>query len=149
MYASAVTRALLCFNAGVEIGQILFVLGVIGSLWIVKVGGRLHSSNVSENACSLAPAGSGLCHWLDRLVLDVPPNRILLDIKINIQVRVRTGANSDVTYGMYTNVNYVFNDRYSALLGYRLLDIDYDKSGFVFDAKLDAVMWTLKSECKT
>ena len=50
------------------------------------------------------------------------------------------GVNSDLTYGMAANFNYRFNDRFSLVFGYRVLDIDYDKDGFVFDAKLDGLL---------
>ena len=36
------------------------------------------------------------------------------------------GANSDILCSMATNVNYVFNDTWSAVFGYRLLDIGHD-----------------------
>jgi len=50
------------------------------------------------------------------------------------------GVNSEMTYGFASNLNYVFNDRYSAIFGYRMLDIEYDKDGFVFDAKMDGLL---------
>jgi len=50
------------------------------------------------------------------------------------------GVNSDLTYGMAANFNYLFNDRFSLVFGYRMLDIDYDKDGFVFDAKMDGLL---------
>ena len=50
------------------------------------------------------------------------------------------GVNSDLTYAFASNMNYVFNDTYSAIFGYRMLDMDYDKDGFVFDAKMDGLL---------
>jgi len=50
------------------------------------------------------------------------------------------GLNSDITYAFGSNLNYVFNDKYSAIFGYRMLDVDYDKGGFVFDAKMDGLL---------
>lgn len=53
------------------------------------------------------------------------------------------GANSDVTYALSTNLNYLFNDTWSGIFGYRLLDIDYDQGGFVYDAKQDGLLFGL------
>ncbi len=53
------------------------------------------------------------------------------------------GVNSDFTYSMATNLNYLFNDTWSAIFGYRLLDIDYDKDGFLYDAKQDGLLFGL------
>ncbi|UCD87111.1 MAG: hypothetical protein JSV01_04920 [Desulfobacterales bacterium] len=50
------------------------------------------------------------------------------------------GVNSDFTYAFLSNVNYAFNDRYSAIFGYRMLDVEYDKGGFLFDAKMDGLL---------
>jgi hypothetical protein len=50
------------------------------------------------------------------------------------------GVNSDFTYAFASNLNYVFNDRYSAIFGYRMLDVEYDKGGFLFDAKMDGLL---------
>jgi hypothetical protein len=41
---------------------------------------------------------------------------------------------------MAANFNYMFNDRYSLIFGYRLLDIEYDKDDFVFDVKMDGLL---------
>ncbi len=50
------------------------------------------------------------------------------------------GVNSDFTYAFFSNLNYAFNDRYSAIFGYRMLDVEYDKGGFLFDAKMDGLL---------
>ena len=50
------------------------------------------------------------------------------------------GVNSDFTYAVLTNLNYTFNDTYSAIFGYRMIDIEYDKNDFVFDAKMDGLV---------
>jgi hypothetical protein len=53
------------------------------------------------------------------------------------------GANSDMTYAIFTNLNYLFNETWSGIFGYRLLDIDYDKDDFIYDAKLDGLVFGL------
>ncbi len=46
------------------------------------------------------------------------------------------GAGSDFTWSAQATLNYIFTDRLSASLGYKVLDVDYDHDGHVFDARL-------------
>jgi len=46
------------------------------------------------------------------------------------------GAGSDLSVSALATVNYVFSDRLSASAGYKLLDVDYDHGGHVYDAHL-------------
>lgn len=46
------------------------------------------------------------------------------------------GAGSDLTWSALATVNYAFNDRFSASLGYKALDVDYDHGGHVYDTRL-------------
>jgi hypothetical protein len=46
------------------------------------------------------------------------------------------GAGSDLTWSALATVNYVFNDRLSASLGYKVLDVDYAHDGHVYDTRL-------------
>ena len=43
------------------------------------------------------------------------------------------GVSSDLTYQIYGGVGYSFKEWFSAELGYRVLDVDYDDDGFVYD----------------
>lgn len=43
------------------------------------------------------------------------------------------GGGSDLTYQLMLGANWAFSDRFSAKLGYRLLDWDYDHDGTVWD----------------
>lgn len=46
------------------------------------------------------------------------------------------GAGSDLTWSALATVNYVLNDRFSVSAGYKVLDVDYDRNGHVYDARL-------------
>lgn len=46
------------------------------------------------------------------------------------------GAGSDLTWSAMATVNYAFSDRFSASVGYKVLDVDYDHDGHVFDTRL-------------
>jgi len=43
------------------------------------------------------------------------------------------GVSSDLTYQIYGGIGYRFKEWFSAELGYRVLDVDYDDDGFVYD----------------
>jgi len=46
------------------------------------------------------------------------------------------GAGSDLTWSALATVNYVFSDRLSASVGYKVLDVDYKHGGHVYDTRL-------------
>lgn len=46
------------------------------------------------------------------------------------------GAGSDLTWSALATVNYVFSERLSASVGYKVLDVDYDHKGYVYDTRL-------------
>ena len=46
------------------------------------------------------------------------------------------GAGSDLTWSALATVNYTFNDHFSASVGYKVLDVDYDHDGHVYDTQL-------------
>lgn len=46
------------------------------------------------------------------------------------------GAGSDLTWSALATVNYVFTDHLSASVGYKVLDVDYNHDGHVYDTQL-------------
>lgn len=46
------------------------------------------------------------------------------------------GAGSEFSWSAMATVNYVFNSQLSASLGYKVLDVDYDHDGHVYDTQL-------------
>lgn len=46
------------------------------------------------------------------------------------------GAGSELTWSAMATVNYVVNDHLSASVGYKVLDVDYDHHGHVYDSRL-------------
>jgi hypothetical protein len=46
------------------------------------------------------------------------------------------GAGSDLTWSAMATVNYVFSERLSASMGYKVLDVDFDHDGHVYDTRL-------------
>lgn len=46
------------------------------------------------------------------------------------------GAGSDLTWSALATVNYIFTDTLSVSAGYKVLDVDYSRDGYVFDSRL-------------
>jgi hypothetical protein len=46
------------------------------------------------------------------------------------------GAGSDLTWSVLATVNYVFSDRLSGSVGYKVLDVNYQHGGHVYDTRL-------------
>lgn len=75
--------------------------------------------------------------WVDPLV----GMRAFLPIteKLSFQAQADIGgfgAGSDFTWSALATVNYVFSDHLSASAGYKVLDVDYDHNGHVYDTRL-------------
>jgi len=59
--------------------------------------------------------------------------------KVSIQAQADIGgfgAGSDLTWSVLATLNYNFSDHLSASAGYKVLDVDYDHNGHVFDTRL-------------
>jgi hypothetical protein len=50
------------------------------------------------------------------------------------------GAGSQLTWQVYTGVGKEFKQRYSMLLGYRYLYVDYKNGGFLFDTHMGGLL---------
>ncbi|WP_218281272.1 MULTISPECIES: hypothetical protein [unclassified Pseudomonas] len=75
--------------------------------------------------------------WVDPLV----GLRAFLPITQKLSVQGQAdiggfGAGSDFTWSTLVTVNYAFRDNLSTSVGYKLLDVDYDYNGHVYDTRL-------------
>lgn len=75
--------------------------------------------------------------WVDPLV----GLRVFLPVTEKLSVQGQAdiggfGAGSDFTWSTLITVNYAFRDSLSASVGYKLLDVDYDYNGHVYDTRL-------------
>jgi hypothetical protein len=50
------------------------------------------------------------------------------------------GAGSQLTWQVFTGLGKEFKQRYSVLLGYRYLDVDYKNGGFLFDTHMSGLL---------
>lgn len=59
--------------------------------------------------------------------------------KLSLQAQVDIGGfgvGSDFTWSAMATVNYIFTGNLSASVGYKVLDVDYDHDGYVYDTQL-------------
>ncbi|MGB3900127.1 MAG: hypothetical protein WA973_16440 [Mesorhizobium sp.] len=75
--------------------------------------------------------------WVDPLV----GLRAFLPLTEKLSVQAQAdiggfGAGSDFTWSALATVNYVVNDRLSGSVGYKVLDVDYNRNGHVYDTRL-------------
>lgn len=64
---------------------------------------------------------------------------VSLSDKLSLQAQADIGgfkAGSDLTWSVLATINYAFNDRFAVSAGYKVLDVDYDRSGHVFDTRM-------------
>jgi hypothetical protein len=76
--------------------------------------------------------------WVDPLV----GLRAFLPLteKLSLQGQADIGgfdAGSDLTWSALATINYVFNEHLSASVGYKVLDVDYEHNGYVYDTRLN------------
>jgi hypothetical protein len=50
------------------------------------------------------------------------------------------GVGSQLTYQIYAGMGKEFKERYSVLLGYRYLFVDYTSGGFVYDVHMNGLL---------
>jgi hypothetical protein len=84
-----------------------------------------------------APFSIGFSHresWLDPVVIA----RMKADLGGNWSVTLAgdvggSGGSSDLTWQVLATVNYQMNDRFSLRTGYRVLSVDYEDEGYLYD----------------
>ncbi|WP_425349355.1 hypothetical protein [Falsochrobactrum shanghaiense] len=101
-----------------------------------------HISNDVTLTGSLGGFSGSVSHeesfgWVDPLV----GLRAFLPITKTLSAQAQAdiggfGAGSDFTWSAMATVNYAFSDHFSASVGYKVLDVDYDHKGHVYDTRL-------------
>lgn len=100
------------------------------------------SNDVSVTASHPAIGSRSATHgesfgWVDPVV----GMRAFLPLTEELSVQAQAdvggfGAGSDFTWSALATVNYVFTGHLSASVGYKVLDVDYDHDGHVYDTRL-------------
>lgn len=101
-----------------------------------------HISNDVKLTASLGGVSGSVSHdesfgWVDPLV----GMRAFLPVteKLSVQAQADVGgfgAGADITWSALATINYTFTDQLSVSAGYKVLDVDYDRGGHVFDTRL-------------
>jgi hypothetical protein len=93
---------------------------------------------------SLGPTISDTQEWVDPIVGIRVRGEASDKLSVMLDMDVGGfGVSSKLTFHMVANMVYAFNDTYSGVFGYRLLDIEYDRDGFVYDVKQDGLLMGL------
>jgi hypothetical protein len=69
-------------------------------------------------------------------------NKVLLAVVLFLFAAVASGYADDdqLTWQVFTGLGKEFKQRYSVLLGYRYLDVDYKNGGFLFDTHMSGLL---------
>jgi hypothetical protein len=125
------------FNASAQAGY--RVIDASGFSLDALAGGRFWY--ISNDATINTPVGSVSVsedfNWIDPLI----GARAFYAFNDRLSVMGQAdiggfGVGSDLTWSLLGTFNYVFNDKWSASLGYKYLSVDYDDDGYVFDVDL-------------
>lgn len=95
------------------------------------------SNDVTVSALGISRTYGESFRWVDPVV----GARAFLGLteKLSLQAQADFGGfgvGSDFTWSALATVNYIFTDKLSASAGYKVLDVDYDHGGHVFDTRL-------------
>lgn len=106
----------------------------------VMAGARLWSINTELEANGGLLADRSADHretWVDPII-GIKGRFIIGDgFYLNTMAHVGGfGAGSDLTWDTFGGIGYQFNDMTSAVAGYRHLEVDYSRGGFIFDVEM-------------
>lgn len=114
-----------------------FTLDVLGGIryWRISTDVSVTASHASIGTRSARHGES--FSWIDPVV----GARAFLPItqKLSLQAQADVGGfgvGSSHTWSTHATVNYVFSDRLSASAGYKMLHVDYDRGGHIYDSRL-------------
>ncbi len=95
------------------------------------------SNDVTVGALGVSRSYGERFDWVDPVVGMRAFRRLSGDWSLQAQLDVGgLGVGSDSTWSALATVNYVAGDRFSVSGGYKVLDVDYDHGGHVYDVRL-------------
>jgi hypothetical protein len=105
----------------------------------VDLGAGLRYWNI-KNVGTLDPGRIGFSHretWIDPVLVARMTARIDGPWSVTLAGDVGgSGGGSDLTWQLLGTVNYQKNDRFTFRAGYRVLSVDYNQDGFVYDVAM-------------
>jgi hypothetical protein len=94
------------------------------------------STDVTVSALGLSRSYGESFGWADPVVGARAFLRLTEKVSIQAQADVGGfGAGSDLTWSALATANYIVNDNVSLSAGYKVLEVDYDRDGHVFDTR--------------
>lgn len=119
-------------------GNILYRLQETDALSL-DLGAGLRYWNI-KNVGTVSPGPIGFSHretWVDPVVVARMTARLDGPWSVTLAGDVGgSGAGSDLTWQLLGTINYQKNDRFTFRVGYRVLSVDYDRGGFVYDVTM-------------
>ncbi|MBX3597268.1 MAG: hypothetical protein KF874_06825 [Rhizobiaceae bacterium] len=125
------------FTASAQVGYRLidtgaFTLDALGGVRFWHI-----SNDVTVSALGRSVSYGESFGWADPLV----GTRVFLSLtdKLSLQAQADIGgfgAGSDLTWSVLGTLNYVVNENFSVSAGYKVLSVDYEDDGYVFDTRL-------------
>lgn len=95
------------------------------------------STDVTVSALGLSRSYGASFGWVDPIVGARAFYRMTEAFSLQAQADIGGfGAGSDLTWSVLATVNYAFTDHLSVSAGYKVLAVDYDHDGHVFDTRL-------------
>lgn len=95
------------------------------------------SNDVTVSALGLSRSYGESFGWADPVVGARAFLRLTEKLSLQAQADIGGfGAGSDFTWSALATVNYVFTEHLSVSAGYKVLDVDYDRGGHVYDTQL-------------
>ena len=102
------------------------------------------SNEVTVGALGLSRSHGERFGWVDPVVGVRAFQRLSGDWSLQAQLDLGgVGVGADSTWSALATVNYVAGDRFSVSGGYKVLDVDYDHGGHVYDARLKGPVFGL------
>lgn len=95
------------------------------------------SNKVTVSALGLSRSYKESFGWVDPLIGARLFKRLNERLSLQAQADIGGfGVGANLTWSLLATVNYTFSDRFSAAFGYKVLDVDYDHDGHVFDTQM-------------
>lgn len=96
------------------------------------------SNDVTVSALGITRSYGESFGWVDPVVGARAFFGFTDDLSLQAQADIGGfGAGSDFTWSALATLNYSFTDHLSVSAGYKILEVDYDRDGHVYDARLD------------
>lgn len=109
-----------------------FTLDALGGARVWQI-----SSDVTVSALGMSRSYGESFGWIDPVIGARAFFRLTDELSVQAQADIGGfGVGSDLTWSALATVNYTFSNNLSVSAGYKVLDVNYDSDGHVYDTRL-------------